>query len=373
MNHILKRAMILTALLGVIPAISHSQGQIAFSTGDLTFKGDFRYRHEQISQEGLDQRDRERIRARMSVTAAVDSKVNFIFGFASGSNNDPISSNQDLGAGFSDKPIWIDMAYFDWTTPLSGLKIQGGKTANPFLAVGKNQLIWDHDLRPEGLSAQYSKKMDKTEFFANASYFWITERAADRDNFLLGGQVGINQTMDIAVLTIGGSLFNYTNARGFDTFYDAAKSFGNSVDANKKYLYDFRVAEVFGTLAITKIIPVPANILFDYAANIASDVKDNTAYLVGASLGKTAQKGSMAGQVFYRYVERDAVIGAFNDSDFGGGGTNNKGFVFQYDYQYAKNVTLSSTFYLNKMGVKSVNGVSLKGYNRLQIDAIVKF
>ena len=347
--------------------------QIAFSTGDLTFKGDLRYRHEQISQEGNDQRDRQRIRARFNVTAAVDSKVNVFFGLASGSNNDPISSNQDLGAGLTDKPVWLDMAYFDWTTPLTGLKVQGGKMTNPFLAVGKNQLIWDHDLRPEGLSAQYSKKIDKTELFANASYYWITERAADKDNILIGGQAGIKQTMEMALLTLGAGMYDYTNAKGFDTFYDATKSFGNSVDASKKYLYDYRIAEAFGELAISRVIPVPASILFDYATNTASDVKDNTAYLVGASLGKTGQKGSMAGQVFYRYVERDAVLGAFSDSDFGGGGTNNKGFVFQYDYQYAKNVTLSSTFYMNKMGVKSVNGVSPKDYNRLQIDAICKF
>jgi hypothetical protein len=368
-----------TAILTCIAAtclfsgVSFADPQIAFSTGDLAFKGDLRYRHEQISQEGLDQRDRQRIRARLYVAATVDPKVNFLFGLASGSPNDPISSNQDMGAGFSDKPVWIDMAYFDWTTPLTGLKIQAGKTINPFLAVGKNQLIWDSDLRPEGIAGQYSKKFDQTELFANASMFWITERAADKDNLLLGGQAGIKQSMDTANLTIGAGLFDYTNAKGFDTFYDATKSYGNSVDANKKYLYDYRVAEAFGEYAMTKILPVPASMYIDYATNTASDVKDKTAYLVGASLGKTAQKGSMAGQVFYRCVERDAVVATFNDSDFGGGGTNNKGFVFQYDYQYEKNVTLSSTFYMNKLGVKDVNGVAPKDYNRLQIDAIVKF
>ncbi len=81
----------------MLSTISGAQ-QIAFSTGDLVFKGDLRFRHEQISQEGAKQRDRERIRARMSDTATVDPKVNFIFGVASGSNNDPISSNQDMGA-----------------------------------------------------------------------------------------------------------------------------------------------------------------------------------------------------------------------------------------------------------------------------------
>jgi hypothetical protein len=371
-HQLVKSAILSTVILGIFPAISFPQ-QIAFSTGDLTFKGDLRYRHEQISQEGLKQRDRERIRARFNVLAAVDSKVNLLLGFASDSSNDPISRNQDIGTGFSAKPIWIDMAYFDWTTPLAGLKVQGGKMKNPFFTVGHNQLIWDHDLNPEGLAGQYSKKIDNSEIFANASYFWITERAADKDNYLLGGQIGVNQTIDTSVLTVGASLFDYTNAKGYDPFYDAAKSFGNSVDANKKYLYGFQVAEGFASFSATNLLPAPASIYVDYAANTASNVKDNTGYLVGASLGKAAQKGSMAGQVFYRYVERNAVVGAFNDSDFSGGGTNNKGFVFQYDYQYAKNVTLSAIFLMNKLGVKDANGIAPKDYNRLQIDAVTKF
>ncbi len=138
------------------------------------------------------------------------------------------------------------------------------------------------------------------------------------------------------------------------------------MDAKKNYLYDYRVAELFGEVVLNRTIPV--GLQFDYAANIASDVKDKTAYLVGVSLGKTAQKGSMAGRVMYRSVERDAVIGAFSDSDFGGGGTGNKGVVFQYDYQYAKNAAANVTYLMNTIGLK--NGID---YNRLQIDVNVKF
>lgn len=340
--------------------------QIAFSTGDLVFRGDLRYRHEQISQEGARQRDRERIRARMSVTATVDPKVNFIFGVASGSNNDPISSNQDMGGGFSDKPLWIDQAYFDWSTPLSGMKIQAGKMKNPFLAVGRNQMIWDHDLNPEGLAAQYSRKSGATELFANASWFWIAERAAGKENYLLGGQAGVKKTVGQLDATLGAGLFEYTNAKGLATFCDATKSFGNSVDAKKNYLYDYRVAELFGEAVLNRGIPV--GLFFDYASNTASDVDDHTAHLLGASIGKISQEGSMAGKVMYRSVERDAVVGAFSDSDFAGGGTDNKGFVFQYDYQYAKNATANVTYFMNTLGLK--NGID---YHRLQIDVNVKF
>ena len=106
-HQMVTRAIVSTAILGILPAVSHSQGQIAFSTGDLVFKGDLRYRHEYIKQEDTDQRDRQRLRARLNMTATVDKSVNFIFALASGSTDDPVSSNQDLTGGFSDKPVWI--------------------------------------------------------------------------------------------------------------------------------------------------------------------------------------------------------------------------------------------------------------------------
>lgn len=353
------------ALSGLFPHTGSAQ-QIAFPTGDLVFKGDLRYRHEQISQEGTNQRDRQRIRARMSVTATVDPKVNFIFGVASGNSNDPISSNQDLGAGFSDKPLWIDQAYFDWTTPITGLKLQGGKMKNPFLAVGRNQMIWDHDLNMEGFAAQFSKKTGPTEFFANGSLFWVEERASADDSFLLGGQAGIKHSLDLIDLTAGVGLYEYTNAKGSATFYDAGKGFGNSVDTNNKYLYDYQNIEVFGEFAVSRDFPV--SLIGDYITNTASEVKDKNAYLVGLSIGKTSMPGSCVARIHYRSVERDAVIAAFNDSDFADGGTDNRGFVFQYDYQASKNVTLGATFFVNQKGIK--NGIN---YNRLQIDSNFKF
>lgn len=362
-----RRAIVLISIIGIIPAVSNSQGQIAFSTGDLVFKGDLRYRHEYIKQEGTVQRDRQRLRARMNMIATVDKKVNFIFALASGSSDDPISSNQDMTGGFSDKPIWIDQIYFDWTTPVNGLKVQGGKMKNPFLTVGRNQLIWDHDLNPEGLAFQYIKTVLPVDVFANGSFFWVQERAADKDSYLAGGQAGVNKVGSFGDITLGGSYFDYVHGKGYATFYDAAKSFGNSVDAKKLYLYDYQLGEVFGEINLTNF-PLPVSIQGDYVTNMAKEVKKNKGYYIGASLGKTTIPGTWDIKAGYRYLEKDAVLAAFNDSDFADGGTDNKGFVFNADYQTAKNITLNLTWFKNSKGL--THGVD---YNRAQIDANLKF
>lgn len=54
----------------------------------------------------------------------------------------------------------------------------------------------------------------------------------------------------------------------------------------------------------------------------------DTAWILGARFGKPelAARGDWAAGVSYRYVESDAVVDGFNDSDFGLGGTNLQGF-----------------------------------------------
>lgn len=55
----------------------------------------------------------------------------------------------------------------------------------------------------------------------------------------------------------------------------------------------------------------------------------DTAWLVGIKVGKAAleKRGDWTFGIGYRYVESDAVVDGFTDSDFGGGGTNMKGFT----------------------------------------------
>jgi len=125
----------------------------------VKISGDLRYRHESIDeQSGGEWKDgvsRHRIRARLGVNGKVNDEVDLGFRLASGSA-DPVSTNQNLESSFSSKTIWLDLAYFDWhPAGIKGFNFIGGKMNNPFYSVGKNQLIWDHDLTPEGLAAKY--------------------------------------------------------------------------------------------------------------------------------------------------------------------------------------------------------------------------
>ena len=55
---------------------------------------------------------------------------------------------------------------------------------------------------------------------------------------------------------------------------------------------------------------------------------DGGAYVFGLEVGKVTEKfGSWKAFFFRKRVEPDATFGALTDSDFGGGGTNHKGYI----------------------------------------------
>jgi len=66
-------------------------------------------------------------------------------------------------------------------------------------------------------------------------------------------------------------------------------------------------------------------------------------------------------------LQKDAVVGAFSDSDFIGGGTNGRGSRFGGKYQLAKNVQTGLTYFLNDRQDEDNN------YRRLQVDMVLKF
>ena len=70
----------------------------------------------------------------------------------------------------------------------------------------------------------------------------------------------------------------------------------------------------------------------------------------------------------YRRVESDAVVDGFNDSDFGGGGTNVRGFYVNANLALAKRVWVSAKW----MSASQIIGPVFKN-DILQIDLNGKF
>ena len=332
---------------------------------NITVKGDFRYRHELIDQEDKDYtRNRQRIRARLEVAAKLNDTWSAGFRFASGSD-DPVSTNQTLTGGFSTKPFALDLAYFKWS-PNEILTVQGGKTKLPFQKVGKTELLWDGDLNPEGLSFTLNKKVGNLAATLNSAMLWVEEKKTEDDIILYGAQGSLGSKLNETVkLWAGVGYYTLQAAEGSAPVFDATDSFGNSVDGKGHYLTGFDEVEVSAELS-SKIGDLPVSVVGDYVTNTAAD-ENNTGWLVGFSAGKAKNPGSMAFAYSYRKLEKDAVIGAFTDSDFIGGGTDGSGHEFSCGFMINKQVKAEASFFLNKIGVE--NG---KDFKRLMLDVSMK-
>jgi hypothetical protein len=170
----------------------------------VTLFGDFRgryegffYDHDPLGNK-RDNRHRLRYRARVGLKAKINERVDLTLRLATGST--PTSRNQTAGAedDFAPDEFNLDLAYVSLhpfskdTIPLGGRKLDlmFGKMPNLFRSkVGKDLLVWDSDLTPEGVALTFA--VDPAEHLGvtlNSGYFIIDENSTNSDPSLWGIQ-----------------------------------------------------------------------------------------------------------------------------------------------------------------------------------------
>jgi len=346
---------------------------------NFKISGDFRYRYEGIEEErdGKGDTNRNRIRVRLMLEAFVNDEWDFGLRLATGSA-DPASTNQTLDDSFSKKPIWIDLAYAHYHPAwMEGLDVYAGKVENPFYKVGGSQLIWDDDLTPEGGAVKLASKLGENDtLYTNLGAFYVdVDREGDGsvDSSLFGIQSYLRHAFASGdYLIAGASYYDYGNIKGRPdlkgTWSSSHSLFGNT-GTNNRFASDFNIAEVFGEYG-TKVCEMPVAVFGDYAKNLTASTNENTGWLIGAKLGKAKEVGSWEFAYDYRDIEADAVVGAFNDSDFIGGGTDGTGHKFGVTCQVAKNVQAALSCYFAE---ETRTAGRDDDYRRLQLDLKYKF
>ena len=340
---------------------------------NIKWSGDLRYRHESIDDDtATTQRDRNRIRARLKMEAKINDEWDAILRLASGSSDSPTSTNQTLGDSgsdsFSSKEIWLDWAYADYHPAWKpDLNILLGKMANPFYKVGKNQLIFDGDLSPEGGAATYKWNLnDSTSAKLTGGAYWIRERSTDADTSIFGVQGLLKHKLSKDSHILGGvSYYDFGNIQGKSLSGISSK--GNTTSGGL-YVSDYDILEGFGEYGF-KIGDVPAAVFGTYVNNTGASTSEDTAWLIGAKYNKAKKPGSWEVSYNYRDVEKDAVVGGLCDSDFIGGGTDGTGHVLGFKYQLAKNVQAGLHYFMNEKNSSSTKD----DYRMLQADLIFKF
>lgn len=352
----------------------------------VTFKGDLRYRHEQISDETLNgsgvqstaDRYRDRVRARLNAEVKATDTITLGLGFATNEGGDPRSSNQSLSGVFSRKSVDLDLAYFDWDFAEWGTLI-GGKMKQPFFKPGQS-LFWDNDLNPEGLALQFARAI----YFGTAYNYWVNEisgpeSAVTADTMLHGLQLGARLPLGTATLTIAAHYYDLSAGKGRAPFFNGNPNGNSTVDVVSGsttvavLANDFRVANLSAELS-AQVGAVPFQLWADVAQNQAADDLD-TAWAAGVLFGKAGNYRTWEAGVAYQVVEKDALFAQLIDSDFANGNSDHDGFVLRAAYAPVRNWVLNATFFMNSRNadVPNSGGQRKVDYERLQLDFNVRF
>lgn len=362
-----------------IPSPAESQKSAPASWLDgMQQGGDFRLRYEGFHNHGGTDQDRNRFRVRLRYGIEKKLGEDFTVGFrlSTGGTADPTSTVQTLGGDFVYKSVVFDKLFAKYAPgafkdygPVAKVEVGGGKTENPFLrGAPQSQMVWDHDVTPEGI-------------YETVDFKPVEIAGAKLSPFLIGGQFpvvenAVSGSTDAELIAFMGGFNLEAQVRGFEKpvswssalgYYDylgfaedgnfGAFARGNSVDpasATTLVAKDFNILNIYNQIKIpTKWVPVVP--FFDYATNLGDRVGSlkpgnlNDAFGYGLKLGEAKKKGEWETSYSYYFIQPNAVVGAFNDSDFGGAGFNGhadrRGSIIKFGYKLTDYLTLNLAGY----------------------------
>jgi hypothetical protein len=274
--------------------------------------------------------------------------------------------------------------------------------------------VWADDLNFEGIAAKYSQLLTP-EFTAFATAGWFPLRTdnplqtASRD--LEGLQAGFNWSLTPTTeFKLAAATYRYRGIEGHlesaDRYTSLTADYGtryeypsglrqrgntlfilNAITDSTKPTYwglasGFRELNVTTSLDEAKFDPVHVVLTGDYVKNVGfdraeilqrtgRDIEPRTkGYQGKVTVGMPHIDKRGEWQVFgaYKYLQRDAVLDAYTDSDFRLGGTDAKGYIIGGSYGLDKNTWLT----LRWLSADAIDGPPLS-VDSLQVDLNARF
>jgi len=405
---------------------SGNQQDAYFNIPYVNSKGGFAGNSPDLFLNTTEDRNRLRSRFRLGVNAKVNDEFTAGARLVTGNQNDPVSTNQTMGTYEQKWQSTFDLAYLKYSNLSKSFTFSGGRIENPFFST---DLVWDTDLTFEGVAASWwmlrSDNMDE-EFrsfdpFITFGAFPLQEiERTSKDKWLFATQAGFQyDTANQSKFTLAAAYYNYDHIVGkmnalddtsldytapqtlqkgntlFNIRNDLDPGSGNALFAHAA---DYKLVDIFAEYDIANFAPVHVLVSGDYVKNVGYDKKavedringdsgtDITVdartkgYQARVAVGWPVISKARDWQVsfVYRYLERDAVLAEFTDSDFHGGGTDAKGYILKFDYGIADNTWLSLRW-LSSNEIDGNNypeyvyGTGKLGIDMLQLDLNAKF
>ena len=366
--------------------------------------------------------DRKRLRSRLrlAMNAKITQGVDVKMRISTGNGDDPVSTNATLGNSNKPQSIVLDRAYVKISSELKDQTFYGGRMKNPWMST---DLIWDKDLNFDGLAYRYRPLQSDNIFeedrvfdsFMTVGIFPLDEVELSKDDkWLFGFQTGLNWSfsnqdkLDIVLSyydysniegqrnTVNSNLLDYTApdlvGRG-NTLFNIANNTVNTDEVLFALASDFNLANLLIKYKLANFAPVNVELSLDYVENIGykqADVLEridyvnnlltiygnedgeshNQGYQLKLDIGWASlmKRGNWQASMAYKYIERDAVLDIYTDSDFRGGGTDVEGWVIEGKYAFDDATWLAAKL----ISADEIDGPPF-GQDTIQLDLNVKF
>ena len=369
-------------------AVQAKTGMPDWVTG-YKISGSFRGRYEQFSGDNTAAIDRSRLRYRLFAGITVNMKDNLEAGFRLGSGDvkgsaaqgNPLSQNSTMGNNWSDKGLYVDLAYGKWTPINDGswtLSTTFGKMERDVFDL--TWMVIDPDLTPEGgvIQGNYAIN-DKHNLAFTGGLFTLQDvSASTQDPAMYGAQVLLkSKWSEKWASSLGLAALGIINPQQLTSANAVEIIQGNTRNLAGAPIYNF--TPLIGDLSVTYYLDTfpfysgafPITLKGEAMTNPGAP-RDNDGYWVGFTLGKSGTKRTWDISYRYEYLEADAWYDQLTDDDncayyqaapSGGGnsafvgGTNVKGHFIKFNYSVTDSLTLSATCYLNSLINPVVNGV----------------
>jgi hypothetical protein len=346
-----------------------------------------------------------RLRARLGALISVSDPITVGLRVSTGNLTSPISTNQTLGNSFREYSLVLDRAFVR-IDPAPWATLWGGRMPNPWFGT---DMIWNENLNFDGVAATLAPNFtENLGGFVTLGAFPLqttdpTPTTNGINKWLYGVQAGFSSALSSASrFKLGAALYDYRHVEGIPNptlgsheFDQTAPQFvqkGNSLfnidndgDPNTNLfalVSKFRLLNVTAALDLGEWDPVHVMLIGDYVNNIGFDraeilartgvdlVPKTHGYHARLEVGmpRMERRGDWLAYFGYKRIERDAVLDAFNDSDFHLGGTDARGFTVGASYAVAKNSWVN----LRWMSANAIDGPPL-AIDVLQLDLNVRF
>lgn len=318
------------------------------------FSGDFRYRHQDTKDASKKNRRVHRLMLRVGQAFQIQSDLKFTYRLMTGTNNN--SGNTTIADGGSTQgspryTIGLDQAYVTYL-PEQNLSLYLGKMPQFFYSAGKNQVILDRDITPEGLGLQFKESFlnKKIDLNLNLASLWVREKYNSTagedvtDSFLNVAQATVGYKINSDYSThLGLGTYTFTDVKGSapnDLTIQTAPDFkGNTTDGSGKYLNEYEILQTSVELKYAKAAN-EISVFYEQLKNGGADSLNEATIF-----GTTMSYGKFSLSLMRQTIENDAVLAIYGSADTAGGQTNSRGNVYLFGYKLNKNAVINYSLY----------------------------